>query len=564
MALVRAFSAGLARVCQGASFLAELRGWRRGLAAFVAGGLSTLSLPPYNFLPILFITLPALVWLLDGVGEPTRARRKRVLWRAGIVGWWFGFGYFFFGLYWIGHAFLVEADRFAFLLPLAVTLLPAGLAFFTAAAAAVARLFWFEGYARVVILAICWTIFEWLRGHLFTGFPWNLIGQSFTGSDALMQVAALVGAYGLTFLAILIVASPATFDTRKGDASPLGAAQGAEHVFGVERDALTIPLAALAGLALLWVGGTARLSSAVPAQSDDVHIRIVHPNTPFVDNWADENYLVTLIGQLLRMSGEITPERPSGIDDRIIVVWPENAVPVLLARQPYLLSAIGRMLPEGALLVTGSNRGEPAPDQPSDRLGLFYNSLYVIGAGGGIVETYDKHHLVPFGEYVPFRHLLGRLGLRQLVQFQGSFEVGPGPRTLALPDMPSVSPLICYEVVFGDEVVARGARPAWLVNVTNDAWFGTSAGPHQHFSQARLRAVEQGLPLVRSANSGISAVIDPYGRVVKSLPFDRRGIIDAPLPAPLSPTLYARLGDAFPALLLLAAGIAVWRRHRIF
>lgn len=525
-----------------AAELAELRGWRRTAAAALSGALSVLALPPYDFLPILFITFPVLIWLLDGVGEPTRSRRRRVMWRAGLLGWWFGFGYFFAGLYWVGHAFLVEAERVAFLLPLAVTLLPAGLALFTGAAAALARLFWFGGYRRVAIFAAMWTIFEWLRGHVLTGFPWNLIGQSFAASDALLQAGAMVGAYGLSLIALLIVAAPAAFDSRIHVARR---GRGAEL--------LAAPAIALAGLALVWLGGVARLSAAdlSPAVATDTSIRIVHPNTPFADNWDDPNRVLTIVGQLLRMSREPTPDRPAGIDGNTIVVWPENAVPVLLAREPYLLSAIGRVLPEGARVIVGSNRGEMVSDGR-----VFYNSLYVVDSTGAIAATYDKHHLVPFGEYVPLRHLLGRLGLRQLVQFQGSFEVGPGPVTLELPGVPPFSPLICYEVIFPDGVVAPGARPQWLVNITNDAWFGRSIGPHQHLAQARLRAVEQGLPLARSANSGISAMIDPYGRVLKSLPLDAQGVIDVALPAALQPTLYARLGDAFLALLLIVTVFA--------
>ncbi|MDO8837487.1 MAG: apolipoprotein N-acyltransferase [Parvibaculum sp.] len=530
-----------------AAELAELRGWRRAAAAFLAGALSTLALSPYDFLPILFLTLPVLVWLLDGVGEPTRSRRRRVMWRAGLLGWWFGFGYFFFGLYWIGHAFLIEAEKFAFLLPLAVTLLPAGLALFTAAAAVVARLFWFRGYRRIAVFAVSWTAFEWLRGHVLTGFPWNLIGQSFAASDALMQAGAMVGAYGLSFIALLITAAPATFDSRV-DAVRRGP--------GVEL--LAAPAIALAGLALVWLGGAARLSAAdlAPPAATGTSIRIVHPNTPLVDNWDDEGRIVTIIGQLLRMSRDPTPDRPGGLDGNTVVVWPENAVPVLLAQQPYVLSAIGRILPEGASVIIGSNRGEPAPDGPANHLRVFYNSLYVVDSAGAIAAIYDKHHLVPFGEYVPLRHWLGAIGLRQLVQFQGSFDVGPGPVTLALPGVPPFSPLICYEAIFPGGVIAPGARPQWLVNITNDAWFGRSIGPHQHLSQARFRAVEQGLPLIRSANSGISALIDPYGRIVKSLPLDTQGVIDAALPAALQPTLYARLGDAFLALLMIATAFA--------
>lgn len=530
-----------------ASTLAEQRGWRRYAAAFAAGAVSTFALPPYGFLPLLFIAVPVLVWLLDGVGEPTRSRRRRVLWRSGLVGWWFGFGYFLLGLFWVGNAFLVDADKFAFLLPVAVTLLPAGLALFTAAAAAISRLFWFHGYRRIAIFAVVWTAFEWLRGHVLTGFPWNLVGSSFVASDGLLQAAALVGPYGLSFIVMLIAGSIASFDTR-----------GASLARRIDGDLLMAPAIALAGLALVWIGGAARLSSAEPDYSDAAQIRIVHPNTPFSKDWDSEERLLTIIGQLLRMSREPTAERPDGVAPGTVIVWPENAVPVLLGHEPYVLAAIGRTLPEGSHLIVGSNRGEPAPGGPANRLSVFYNSLYIVDSRGEIVETYDKHHLVPFGEYVPLRHLLGRIGLRQLVQFQGSFEEGPGPRTLSIPGAPPVSPLICYEVIFAGNVVAPGERPSWLVNITNDAWFGKSAGPYQHFLQVRLRAIEQGLPVVRSANSGISALVDPYGRVVKSLPLDRAGVIDAALPAPLAPTLYARLGDLLLALLLLATVAAVW------
>lgn len=535
-----------------ASALAELRGWRRHGAAFAAGAASTLALPPYGLLPLLFITIPVLVWLLDGVGEPTRSRRRRVLWRAGLIGWWFGFGYFLLGLFWVGNAFLVDAEKFAFLLPVAVTLLPAGLGLFTAAATALARLFWLHGYRRIAIFAVVWTCLEWLRGHILTGFPWNLIGSSFSASDALMQAGALVGPYGLTFFAMLIAGAVASFDTR-----------GASIARRIDGNLLAAPAIALACLALIWLGGAARLSSAALDYSNAAQIRIVHPNTPFARDWDSEERLLTIIGQLLRMSREPTEERPNGPAPGTVIVWPENAVPVLLAREPYVLAAIGRTLPEGSHLIVGSNRAESAPGGPANRLSVFYNSLYVLNDKGEIVETYDKHHLVPFGEYVPLRHLLGRIGLRQLVQFQGSFEEGPGPRTLNVAGVPPVSPLICYEVIFPGKVVAAGERPAWLVNITNDAWFGASAGPYQHFSQVRMRAVEQGLPIVRSANSGVSALVDPYGRVLKSLPLDQAGVIDAQLPAPLSPTLYARLGDFLAAfLMLLAAVAAFWDARR--
>lgn len=551
-----ALLSGLYRLAHAVSVLT---GWRRWLAAFLAGALSVLALPPIHFLPILFVTFPLLAWLVDGLGaeemlvarDLSKERRRSLLMSAATVGWWFGFGYFLLGLYWIGFAFMVDAAKFAVFMPFAVTILPAGLALFPALAVALARLFWFRGYARIVVLALAWTILEWLRGHILTGFPWNLVGESFTASVALMQWAALVGAYGLSFIAILVMACFAAFDAR-----PVAASRSTLRQFAV-------PAAALLILALLWAGGSVRMALASDAQADGVEIRIVQPNIPQTEKWKPESR-IAILGEFLRMSGEPTPAAPEGLGPHSIVVWPESALAIFLAREPYVLSAISRLLPKGALLVTGSVRGEPAPEGPLDRLALFYNSLYVVNSDGQIVATYDKFHLVPFGEYLPFHKWLERIGLQKLTKLQGSFDVGPGPRTIALPGAPSASPLICYEIIFPDEVVESGTRPGWIVNVTNDAWFGTSSGPYQHFSQVRLRAVEQGLPVVRSANTGISGVIDPYGRVVVSQPLNTAGVLDAPLPAALAPTPYARWGDG-TLLILLAGGLAMlafWQRRQ--
>ncbi|HEX7775662.1 MAG TPA: apolipoprotein N-acyltransferase [Parvibaculum sp.] len=536
--------------------MGELSPRRRWAAAFFAGALSVLALPPVHFLPILFITFPVLVWLIDGLGQPGAGHalpaRATMLRGAAAIGWWFGFGYFLFGLYWIGFAFMVDADKFAIFMPFAVIALPAGLALFAAAATAAARALWFPGYRRIVMLAVSWTAFEWVRGHAFTGFPWNLIGESFTGSTALMQWAAVTGAYGLSFIVVLIAAAPAAFDIRMESDVSL-----ARATFWL------VPLGALAALGLLWAGGAVRLAAA-EAQApgpDAVHLRLVQPNIPQTEKWKPEARIAVL-GEFLRLSAEPTLAAPTGLTSHSIVVWPESALAIFLAREPYVLSAISRILPPGALLITGSVRGEPGPDGPPDRLQLFYNSLYVVNSDGRITGTYDKFHLVPFGEYLPFHGWLERLGLHKLAKLQGSFDTGPGPVTLPLPGAPPVSPLICYEIIFPGQVVSASDRPDWIVNVTNDAWFGTSSGPYQHLSQARLRAVEQGLPIARAANTGISAVIDPYGRVLAERALDTGGVVDAVLPAPLPKTLYARFGDAVLALMLLAACAAVFGAGR--
>lgn len=541
---------GQAMIMRIANAVSELRGWRAWGAAFLSGALSTLALPPFHIFVVLFFTLPIFVWLLDGVNDPTPSTRWRVMRRAGVLGWFFGFGYFLFGLYWIGHAFLVEADKFAFLLPFAVTLLPAGLALFTALAAGLSRLVWFAGYRRIAMLAIIWTCCEWLRGHVFTGFPWNQIGESLIGSDALIQTAAMIGALGLSFVVMLVGASLATHDPRLPRSL-----RNDRHILGV-------PLAAICALLLLWLGGAIRLATTQDVPVENVSLRLVQPDISLKDKWQDADRASAIIGKLLRMSAAPTPASP-GLGAHSIVIWPEGAIPVLLPFEPYLRSAIARVLPQGAILIAGGPRGEPDPDSDSGRLTHFYNSLFVVDDAGEIVETYDKAHLVPFGEYVPFRQILGRLGLRKITQFQGSFDTGPGPRTLSLPGVPDFSPLICYEIIFANDVVAPGHRPQWLLTITNDAWFGNSGGPYQHFAQARMRAVEQGLPVVRVANSGISGVIDAYGRVQSQTSLNSSQLVDATLPSAITPTLYARLGDGFLALVMLATGFAaIYGRKR--
>jgi len=529
---------------KGAAYLYALAGWRRFAAAFCAGLLSVAAHPPVYMLAILLLTLPSVIWLLDGVGEPTRENWRSAR-AAAAVGWWFGFGYFFAGLYWIGEAFLVEADTFGWLLPFAITVLPAGLALFTAAAFAVARCFWRSGYRRVLVLAVAWACAEWLRGHVLTGFPWNLPGQIVVASDALMQSAALFGAYGLTFLILLVFLSLGTYDPRRRvPREDLGAREE-----GIWRT----PALAFAALGLIWLGGALRLLSADVSTVEGVMLRIVQPNVEQAEKWKPENRQ-EILGQFLRMS-----EAPTEAGTQPThIIWPESALPFLIDREPVIRSIVSRMLAPGGVLLLGAVRGEPDPARPNVELGRFYNSLHLVGPDGEIRSTYDKAHLVPFGEYLPFQPLLEAIGLQQLTQLRGGYQSGPGPITMAVPGAPDVSPLICYEIIFANGVVGQ-ERPGWIVNVTNDAWFGSSAGPYQHLAQARLRAVEQGLPVVRAANTGISAMIDPFGRLVETVSLNQSGKIDAPLPVALTATPYSRIGDWLFLLLAVGALLLAWR-----
>lgn len=513
-------------------------GWRRWLLAFAAGVISTLALPPFGFWPILFLTFPILVWLIDG----SAAGRWGGMFTTAVTGWFFGFGYFLAGLYWIGHAFLVDAKTFGWLLPIAVTALPAGLALFFALGCAFARKIWLRGPLRIVSLAIALTVAEWLRGHLLTGFPWNAIGYSLTGPLVLAQSTALIGIWGLTFVAVAVFSSPAVLADEPRD-SP--------------RPWLPFALSVVV-LALLATYGAARLSRTPTQYVNDVRLRIMQPNLP---QDAKFNYgsRRRVMEHYLSLSDRSTGPQSTGMHDVTHLVWPESAFPFFLTREPDALAQIAALLPPGSVLMTGAARF--SENASGDGRGRTYNSIYVIDHDGTVISVYDKVHLVPFGEYLPFQSLMERAGLMQLTKVQGGFLAGDRRRSLSVPGAPRLLPLICYEIIFPRQVVPQGEQPSWLLNVTNDAWFGMSPGPHQHFQQARIRAIEEGLPLVRAANNGISAIVDPAGRILQSLPLGSEGILDGRLPRPLAKTVYARLGD-WPTGLVLAAFLIFLLRRR--
>lgn len=508
-------------------------GWQRAAVAFVAGAASALALAPIDLWPILFVTFPVLTWLIDGASA---GRRGGIL-AAAAAGWWFGFGYFLAGLYWVGYAFLVDAQTFGWLLPIAVLALPAGLALFTSFGTALARAIWTRGPTRILALAIALTIAEWLRGHILSGFPWNTFGYALTGPLALAQSASLIGLWGLTFLAIVIFASPATLaDDRADTKRPW------------------LPLASsLLILCVMGIYGAVRLAGTPTSFVDGVRLRLMQPNVP-----QDEKFKYSAKQQIMdryvALSDRATGPQSTGMRDVTHLIWPESAFPFFLTREADALAQIANLLPPGAVLITGAVR----PAETSQRA---YNSVYAIDHDGSILSIYDKVHLVPFGEYLPLQDLLERMGLRQLTKVVGGFISGDRHRALAIPGAPRFLPLVCYEIIFPGAAVPRGERPGWVLNLTNDGWFGISSGPYQHFRQARVRMIEEGLPLVRAANTGISAVVDPLGRIINALPLGADGILDSPLPQPIEPTLYVRTGDSPVGLVLAAAFLIVMRRR---
>jgi apolipoprotein N-acyltransferase len=502
------------------SWIAALPRWRARALALLLGCVATLALAPLNIVPALLIALPALFWLADAAPSPRAA-----FW----LGAFFGLGHFATGLYWIVYAYLVPPAQFAALGVPSVIGLAALLAIFVGLGMALyvwlsrhRRLQGRAAWQRVLLFAVCFVLFEWLRGHVMTGFPWNQVAHVWSASDMFSQSAALWGAYGLSLITVIAFTLPA--------AGWRAALCGA----GI--------LLAMAG------GGALRLTGDDGANQPGVFLRVVQPNVAQADKWLPAN-VVPQFNHLLEMTTQPSTEPIN------MVIWPESATTIPLARYPDFLAAVGRVAPKGGYIITGSPR--VTFDAKGNRLD--YNSLHAVDATGRIVADYDKFHLVPFGEYLPLRDILP---LQQTIG-RGSFDSGPGPQSIALPGVPAFSPLICYEIIFPGAVVDETDRPAWIVNVTNDAWFGNSSGPYQHLASARLRAIEEGLPLVRSANTGISAVIDAFGHVRAQLGIERTGVIDEALPAALPPTLYARLGDwTVFALAMTSAWLAIARRRR--
>jgi apolipoprotein N-acyltransferase len=521
----------ITRLAAAAARLAALTGWRRLAVAAGFGLAAVVALPPLHVLPVLPVVLPGLLWLLDGAG------RKRT---AFAVGWAFGLGFFVGGLYWIANALLIDPWRFGWMIPVAVGGLSAVLALYLGLVTLVVHLSRARGGWRVVVFAAAWTLAEILRGTLVTGFPWNPLATVWMPVEAMIQPAAWLGTYGLSGLTAGLFALPAVL------AWP-----------GRRRLALAIG-AVLCGAAVM--AGAARLPGGPAPAVPDVRLRLVQPAIPQSDKWKAESRRDNLRRYLaLSLAAAEVPVTH--------VIWGETAIPYAMDGEtdgdlPAILAeAVAATSADTAApaLISGVVRRTPPGVAPY----RVWNSMVVLGRDGAEHGRFDKFHLVPFGEYVPFRDILP---LDKITPGGTDFTAGPGPRTVDLPGLPPASPLICYEVIFPGAVTAEARRPAWLLNLTNDGWYGLSSGPYQHLATARLRAVEEGLPLVRVANTGVSAIVDPWGRVVASLGLETAGVVDGPLPRPLPATLFATTGSGPAAygslVLIMIAAIFGWRRRR--
>ncbi|MDJ0949629.1 MAG: apolipoprotein N-acyltransferase [Alphaproteobacteria bacterium] len=515
--------------------MAALTGIRRYGLAFLLGMAAAAALPPIYAVPLLLPAFVGLLWLIQA--SPN--------WRASAwIGWWFGLGHFAVGTYWISISLLVDAARFAWLIPFAVFGISGYLALYPALAAVATHVSRTRGVGRVLVFAAAWFAAEWLRGVALTGFPWNLMGTVWAFSDGMIQITSVIGVLGLGFVTVLLAALPAV---SLGRLDGIGSNRARPRGWQV----CVVICAALAGL---WGFGAVRLAGAETVTVPDIRLRIVQPNIAQKNKWRPD-LMERNFAHHLRLS------TAPGFERTTLVIWPEAAATFPLATRPARRAAMTIAVPKGGYLITGAPRTTMAGVSPPQ----LWNSVYAIDEAGEAAAIYDKHHLVPFGEYLPLRDILKSAGIDKIAPGALDFSPGPGLATLGLPGLPRLSPLICYEVIFPSRVIAPGARPGWLLNVTNDAWFGRSSGPYQHLASARIRAVEEGLPLVRAANTGISAVVDSHGRVTARLGLNEEGVIDAALPAAVPTlTLFARYGN-WIALLIAGAGVLIglWVGRRV-
>lgn len=477
-------------------------------AAFLAGALSVLAMPPVGFFPVLLLTVPAFIHLC----AEADSRRS-----AFLTGWVFGAAYFISGFYWISAALFVDIQAWAWVLPLSLIAGPGLFGLYYGFIPLACRHFR-EKKSYPFIFTGLWALAEYARGHLFTGFPWNLPGYAWDNVLPVMQTSALTGVYGLTLLTLFWAAAPA-----------------------YRKQKAMLALAVLSFAAAFGLGAL-RLMHHPTMPFDNYTVRIVQPHIPQEQKWDNRQ-------QWRNFEKYLALTRAENIDGKTpdFVLWPETAVAADLSLSPEIAQHIGNSLGAGGIAILGNLRFAEKDGKQE-----YFNSATVIDSHAVVLSSYDKHHLVPFGEYIPYRSYMNVTPIAMAISGVGDFTPGAGPRTIAIGEKPRFSPLICYEVIFPGAVADSKNRPDWLVNLTNDAWYGHTAGPYQHLAISRVRAIEEGLPLARAANTGISAMIDPVGRITAEKALGDSGFIDAALPRPLAPTFYSRFKDFYFFALLVA------------
>jgi apolipoprotein N-acyltransferase len=517
--------------------------WPRRALAVLAGAIATLGHAPFQIAPLYIAAIVVLVWLLD-----VCAAQRRRLWSAFSTGWWFGLGHLASGLYWVCSAFLVDSAAWgpAWGVPAALAL-AGGLAVFWGLGCALAMTLWTRDVRRLGVFAGALFASEWLRGNVLTGFPWLLPGYIWTPGEPVSQLASLFGIYGLSLVTLLLAAAPAAIaDGRSGAAL---------------RFAPTIAGALVLGMA--WGWGAMRLDRAqLDAPGAQPVVRVADSGLSQKEKWCTypsiEQRIACAPQQEWRvMQRYLDASGPPDTSQSDILIWPEGAIPTLnffVLDNADFLNALARGLGDRAL-VMGFTRCAPHPAcdafmqgrASADALHLYNSAAVIDGVAGTprIGQVYDKHHLVPGGEYIPFWPVLRHLHIAPLQEIGAGFTPGPAPGRIILPGAPPATVLICYEAIFPGLVPRGDERPGWIINISNDAWFGDPrffSGPWQHFEIARYRSIEEGLPMARAASGGVSAIVDAYGRVVRST-FRRGGHAEAQLPPALVATPFAVYGN---------------------
>ena len=488
--------------------------WVRVCVTAILGGLAAFGLAPWSVWPLTLAVLLAVPALFQSAGSVRQAV---------LIGGALGFGWFAHGLIWIVEPFLVDVARYGWMAPFAIVLMAFGGGAFWALAFGVAYRMGHSTFTRISALILTWSLIEFARAYIFTGFPWAALAQIWPGTDTALLLA-WIGPHGLALATLLATLLPGWALTRPGQIR--------------SKPASLFPALVLTTFSLA-------LGQSKPETAPDTGkiIRLVQPNAPQHLKW-DPNFTRTYFDRQIKFTSAKSEFkwRPD------LIVWPETAVPVLLNSADEVFEVIANAA-NGTPVVLGIQRTQDL---------RYYNSLVYLDRRGQVAGQYDKHHLVPFGEYVPFGDLAAKFGIQGLASQYGSgFSPGPGPEILNLEGIGKALPLICYEAVFPQIVGGTDERADYLLQLTNDAWFGEFSGPYQHLAQARMRAIEQGLPMIRAANTGISAMIDPWGRIMAEIPLGQAGFVDAILPTPRAPTLYAQTGDTPAIVLLLIATFAL-------
>jgi apolipoprotein N-acyltransferase len=493
--------------------------------SLVLGAFLAFSFAPFHLSWLAILSFSGLFILIDDKSNK----------EAFAIGWWFGFGQFIFGLYWISISLFTDISKFFWILPFSLFLIPAILAIYTGLTLlfvnSISKKFSIMGWRKILLLAVIWVFFEYLRGTLFTGFPWNLVGYNFMVSTPLSQISSITGIYGLSLIAVIFYSSFAL----------------------INKDSKIFLGIVYSSFALIWLFGFYRIYSFKTEIIPEAKFRLVQPVIKQSDKWNSESRYQSFL-ENIKLS------KQEGFNDVNYVIWSESAVPYIINDK--LVTDISFASPREGFVITGALRGKFQDESKKLELDQLWNSIFVINSKFQNVANYDKNHLVPFGEYIPFSKYIPFIS--KITNGSIDFSEGLGNKTIKLnQNSPSFSPLICYEGIFPNNVIDNNNPPDFLLNLTNDAWFGNSSGPHQHFEMVRMRAIEYGMPVIRVANSGISGLVNPVGEIIDMIPLNQKGIIDVNLMKKIPDTIFMRFGNLIPiSIMLILILIIAIRRKR--